>query len=415
MPTIAYFLDVFPVVSETFILHEIIELRKRGLSILIYALQRPERYEYNSAVHSESRALAEETLYLSFHDIRMKRTEKAFLHLSVLIRSPLRYLKVLYYAFHKGGESFFAFKMMPLYLREIRERKVEHIHAHFACSACEYAMLLSRLSGIPFSLSVHAYDIYSEQAREMSGYIRYAEFIVTCTAYNRQYLMQKYGEHIRDKLRLNYHGVYADRVTPSAEPGKMQGTDFNILTVGRLVKKKGFPYLIEALSLLKASAAGPFIVNIIGDGPEKERLFRMVEEYDLRDHVFFRGVLPFEEIRAFYREADIFVLPCIIAENGDRDGIPNVIFEAMSSGLPVISTNISGIPEVITEGVDGFLVDPKDSNTLAYVMKELFQNRDLRVEMGRNARKKVESRFDKKQHIDELLDIFQTALKTGGR
>ncbi|MCC7202158.1 MAG: glycosyltransferase [Nitrospirae bacterium] len=405
MKNVAYMLDGFPVLSETFIIQEILELKKRGLNIIIFAREGFSDIANNSLSHHESQCLLKETCYLNPYSIVMK---KRLIHFLIFIRHPIRYLKTFYFSYFEGGETFIAFKSVPLYIREMKKENVHHIHAHFARRACTFSMLISMITGIPFSFTAHAHDIYDSDAMDISNHILASQFVITCTAHNKSYLLGKYGKHASGKVYTNYHGVDTNRLKPAGKRIAQEEGDvgISILSIGRLVEKKGFPYLIQALSQLKKSLDTPFTVNIIGDGPEKDYLYRMVKEYNLSDNIFLRGALLFEDIRRFYTEADFFVLPCIIAKDGDRDGIPNVILEAMSAGLPVISTKVSGIPEVITDGVDGILVSPQDSSALADSIKRLSQDQELRLTMGCNARKKMTDRFNKEKHIDELMAYF---------
>lgn len=405
MKNVAYMLDGFPIISETFIIQEILELKKRGLNIIIFASEGGGDIPYNSLSHPESKSLVKETCYINPYLIVK---EKKWLHFLIFLRHPVRYLKTFYFSYLEGGETFIAFKSTPLYIREMKSKNVYHIHAHFARKACTFSMLISMITGIPYSFTAHAHDIYASDAMDISNHIRAAKFVITCTTYNKRYLLGKYDNHADGKIYSNYHGVDTNRLKPKRETITQRKEDagISILSIGRLVEKKGFPYLIRALLQLKKSCDTSFTVNIIGDGPEKEHLCHMVKEYNLSDNVFLRGSLLFGEIKGFYEEADFFVLPCLIAKNGDRDGIPNVILEAMSAGLPVISTKVSGIPEVITDGVDGFLVSPEDSCALADSIKRLSQDRELRVAMGNNARKKMVDYFNKDKHIDELMTYF---------
>ena len=406
MKNVAYMLDGFPIVSETFIIHEILELKKRGLNIIIFARERVSDIPNNSLSHPESDCLVKETCYLNPYAIVIK---KKLLHFLIFLRHPFRYLKTFYFSYLEGGETFIAFKSAPLYIREMESKNVHHIHAHFARRACTFSMLISMITGIPYSFTAHAHDIYVSDAMDISNHVRAAKFVITCTAHNKRYLLEKYGNHTDGKICINYHGVDTNRLKPAGKRITQGEGDvgISILSIGRLVEKKGFPYLIQALSQLKKTLDSSFTVNIIGDGPEKDYLCRMVKEYNLSDNIFLRGALLFEEIRGFYEDADFFVLPCIIAKNGDRDGIPNVILEAMSSGLPVISTKVSGIPEVITDGVDGILVSPQDSSALADSIKKLSQDQELLLTMGCNARKKMVDHFNKEKHIDGLMAYFK--------
>jgi glycosyltransferase involved in cell wall biosynthesis len=400
MKNIAYMMDGFPIASETFIVQEILELKKRGLNIHIYARDRVGDIPYNSLTHSESSRLIDETCYLNPYAMVIK---KKAMHLLTLLRHPARYLRTLYFSYRQGGETFIAFKSAPLYIKEMKSRKVEHIHAHFARRACTFSMLISMITGIPYSFSTHANDIYASDAMEIGDHIRAAKFVVTCTALNQEYLGKRYGSTARDKVHLNYHGVDTEKFTPSGE--KTNGR-ISILSIGRLVEKKGFTYLIDAIADLRSSAEIDVSATIIGDGPQMETLTTLVRDQHLEDIIHFTGALSMEEVKEELKHADIFVLPSRIASNGDRDGIPNVILEAMSMGLPVVTTAVSGIPEVIMDGVDGMLMTSGTNEAIADTIRVLYRDESLRKTLGENARKRMISQFHKDNHIDSLYDLF---------
>jgi len=403
MKTVAYMLDGFPIATETFIVQEILELKKRGLNIHIYARDRVGEIPYNSLTHSESRRLVDETCYLNPYAMVIK---KKALHLLALLRHPARYLRTLYYSYRQGGETFIAFKSAPLYIRDMRSRNIEHIHAHFARRACTFSMLISMITGIPYSFSAHANDIYASDAMEIGDHIRAAQFVVTCTAFNQEYLSKRYGSTARDKVHLNYHGVDTQKFTPS---GKNTNDRISILSIGRLVEKKGFIYLIKAISILRKSPEVDVSATIIGDGPQMETLTALVRDLHLENVVRLTGAMPQDEVREYLDRSDLFVLPSYVAEDGDRDGIPNVILEAMSMGLPVICTSVSGILEVISDGIDGVLVEPCNVKEIAKAIDALCGDEFLRTRLGDNARRKMVSCFHKDEHIDRLFDLF-TAL-----
>jgi glycosyltransferase involved in cell wall biosynthesis len=405
MKKIAYLLDVFPVISETFIMKEILELKKRHreLQIVIFALHRHDYYPFNSLIHPESEDLIQDTQYLDPFNLGMSRFHKAWLHFPSLLRYPICYLKTLFFAYRKGGETFFAFKSLPLYLRKMERQKIDHIHAHFALTACEFSMLISMITGISFSFSAHAHDIYSQEARDIRDYIRESKFMITCTAYNRNHLVKKYGSLGQNKIYLNYHGVETNLFKPN---GRKSDDRVSILSIGRLVDQKGFSYLIEAISLLRDSVDIAFSLIIVGDGPQRDELKQLVEYYGLAHMITFRGALTLGEVKKEYDRAHIFVLPSRVTHDGYRDGIPNVLFEAMSMELPVISTKVSGIPEVICDGVDGILLPSDNTKALEAALRKLCEDPELRQRLGKNARKKIFSEFNKVDHIEKLSKLF---------
>jgi glycosyltransferase involved in cell wall biosynthesis len=394
-------LDFFPVISETFILQEILEMRKRGFEIVIFAQNRASDLPFNSIVHNESEELVRETRYLNDNAFRKSKLTKGFLHLREFFEQPIRYFRTLIYAYRRGRHILNIFKLAPFYVRWMKILNVEHIHAHFALTACELSMLISRITGIPYSFTVHAHDVYEKGVArdDISDLIRFSKFVVTCTEYNRNYLLHKYSEWTTNKVFLSYHGVDTKRFFPQCTKSNDMTS---ILSIGRLVEIKGFSYLIEAISILRKTTNLAFSLTIVGDGPERILLEEQVKTHNLDSVVTFKGNLPLEEVAIEYGDADIFVLPCIVGKDGNRDGIPNVIMEAMSSGLAVISTLISGIPEVIDDGKDGFLVPERDSMALASSIEILCRDSDLRKRIGKKAREKMINKFDKTEQIREL-------------
>ena len=403
MKNIAYMLDGFPVASETFIVQEILGLKKRKLNIHLFARDRMDDMPYNALTHSESSRLVSETCYLNPYAMVVK---KRTLHLRTLLRHPVRYLRTLSFSYRQGGETFIAFKSAPLYIREMKSRNIDHIHAHFARRACTFAMLVSMITGIPFSFSAHAHDIYASDALDISNHIAAAEFVVTCTAYNQNYLNEKYGKQAYGKVILNYHGVDTNSFMPG---DKKTSTRISILSIGRLVEKKGFAYLIKAISILRKSPDVDISATIIGDGPQMETLTGLVRDLHLEDTVHLTGSRSMEEVKDALNQADIFVLPSRVASNGDRDGIPNVILEAMSMSVPVITTAVSGIPEVIRDGVDGILMESGTTETIADTIRVLCRDESLRKALGGNARKRMTGQFHRDNHIDRLYDLFISA------
>ena len=229
-----------------------------------------------------------------------------------------------------------------------------------------------------------------------------AKFIATCTDYNRHYLADLGKDVFDHKLKLVYHGLDAGRYRRrevSAAPKPV------ILSVGQLRERKGYPYLIEACRILREQGFD-FECRIVGEGPLYEELDNQIQDLGLENHVLLYGALPEEEVINQYEQATIFTLPAILGKDGDRDGIPNVILEAMAMEIPVVSTDHSGIPEVVEDHVNGLLVPPGDPDTLAQALSRLLRSPDLRKRMGQKGRQTVLAKFDPHKNARLLLDAF---------
>jgi glycosyltransferase involved in cell wall biosynthesis len=237
--------------------------------------------------------------------------------------------------------------------------------------------------------------------------MRRAKFVVTCVKANQSHLASLGAPET--PIYTIYHGLDTRRFAPRANTAEEPSTPM-LLSVGRLVEKKGFPFLIEACRLLK-DRGYRFQCQIIGGaGPCERQIASLIHELELGDTVTLRPAVTQEELRVIYQQATLFTLPCQIVENDDRDGIPNVLVEAMAVGLPVVSTNISGIPELIERGVSGLLAPQKDARALADAIAELLDSPTLRRKLGAAAREKVCQLFNAESNILELHRLFLECL-----
>jgi glycosyltransferase involved in cell wall biosynthesis len=284
---------------------------------------------------------------------------------------------------------------------------VAHLHAHFATGPALVAMLAHDLVGIPYSFTAHARDIYVDTPPELlRAEMESARTVVTVSEYNRQYLVSR-SPHLNGKVRRIECGLDLDefrcRWPRAADPGPPV-----ILTVARLVEKKGLVDLILAADLLRRQGHS-FRVQIIGDGPLRSTLVARVAERGLEDWITLLGAQPQEVVRAAYERAAIFVLPCVMARDGDRDGLPVALLEAMASGVPVVSTSVVGIPELIDAERDGLIVPPNDAHALAHTLARLLVDPKLRDRLAEAARGKIEERFSIDGSVDRLLTVFAPA------
>jgi glycosyltransferase involved in cell wall biosynthesis len=284
---------------------------------------------------------------------------------------------------------------------------IRHLHAHFCHGATTMAMFAGMLSDLPFSFTAHAKDIYLPKLNPgdlLQLKLRRAKFVVTCTEANQHHLQEISSQS--GPIHTIYHGVDTARFAPSIDrPAPAIPT---ILSVGRFVEKKGFPFLIEACRIIRDHGV-PFRCRIVGEPDEQTDLVQnLIRRYDLEQEVSIGPGMAQEELRTIYQEATVFVLPCHIVENGDRDGIPNVLAEAMASGIPVISTSVSGIPEIIEDRRNGLLVAPRDSVSLAKAIEELLVDSDFRNSLAQAGRETMCCIFDSSKTTRTLFELFQT-------
>lgn len=420
---VALFLNLFPTLSERFIVNEVSGLLERGLALVPYALNRPPQGRENSEVSG----LVERTFYI-LPWLRFATVFKG--HAGFFFWRPRLYLSTWRFARRRRTRSvsfigslwrvavrkaelskperqnvLLNFVLVVPVAWQMRKQEFTLVHAQYADSAATLALLAARLLDLPFSFTAHAYDIFTPQVI-LAEKLQNARFIVTCTQYNRDYLQQNYGELVRDKIFVNYHGVDLERLYPGERPVPQVPT---IISVGRLVPKKGLAVLLHACRILRDEGFA-FKCRIIGDGPERPRLEMFIRLNHLMEQIEITGFMPVSQVTEQYRTAQLFVLPCVVEEDGNRDGIPNVIAEAMAMEVPVISTTVSGIPELVEKGVSGVLLEESDPALLARAMREVLESPTIGRRLGQAARARVTAIFAARQNLDLLYDYFRSRL-----
>jgi glycosyltransferase involved in cell wall biosynthesis len=292
-----------------------------------------------------------------------------------------------------------------------RAPDVRHIHAHYAHGPTTVAWLAATITGLPFSFTGHARDIYAPE-RNPAGLLRRkllaARFAVTCTQANVAHLRRIAPEAT---VHCIYHGLNADleRYAERAPAAPRRNGTLRLLGVGRLVEKKGFDTLVEACGQLKRTGV-PFEARIIGpDGPHGPAIRERVRAHGLERSVRLLGPLGQHDLCGEYLRADAFCLPCRVLDQ-DRDGIPNVLVEAMACGTPVVTTGVSGIPELVADGVNGLIVPPDDAGALAEAVRRLHHDRELGARMGAAGRATVRERFDGERLARRLAGLFAQAV-----
>lgn len=424
---VGYIMKGFPRLSEVFISNEVELLEGMGLRLQIFALQSLSE----KTIHAQVAAIRAPITYLPedsgaaaapFGDwLRANFTALRRGHGRLLRRRPCAYLITLLAALQfsvkyrparwRLKKSFYKdFLRAGHIAAQVLDRPaIGHLHGHFCHGSATITMWVSQLTGIPFSFTAHAKDIYLPELNPgdlLPRKIRRAKFVATCTDANRQHLQRLCPE--ARSIKTIYHGLSTTFFTPEPAPAEARGP--TILSVGRFVKKKGFPVLIEACRLLRERSY-EFRCRIIGAADEDSAVVeRLIARHGLSQRVFVEAPVAQEALRQIYRDCTIFALPCLVAGNGDRDGIPNVLVEAMATGKPVVATQVSGIPELVDHGIDGVLVAPEDPRALADALEILLQDQGLRARLGEQARKKVCARFDSNKTTLELRDQFQSCL-----
>ena len=401
---IAYLLDLFPVTSETFIVREIMELQKLGLDIALFPLIDTKGTVHSDVVHEESQALQNKVhLFSSLWPSRSKLF-LTWMHLKCLLRRPFRYLKTFRLARQAGGGTFTLFKRAAIYADAFRRMEVTHLHAHFCLDACKLAMLCSRISGISYSFTIHAHDIFREDLRDLfEEKFNYAKFVASISKFNRQFVLELCPSIDPAKIHIIHCGIDLAGFQKIERQAEQR---FDILSVGRLVEQKGFIFLVEACRMMKNQYAMDFQCRIIGEGKERARLENAIAEQGLDATVELLGAKEQSEVVRLMNDTDVFVLPCVQQRDGAMDGIPVALMEAMAKGIPVVSTALSGIPELIANGT-GKLVPPGDSRSLADALQEIQQMPlSEKRQMAQEARRMVHQQFNIATEAEKLKALF---------
>ena len=392
---VAYVMKRYPRLSETFIVNEIRAMERLGAKLHIFSLLAPEPPPHHPMVA---------TVAAPVHSlpvrIRAKLAVLAQAHLAALVAAPRAYGFAVWHACLWSVIGLSPIAVWKQFIRagfiatNCRRDGVRHIHAHFANAPAAVAHFASLMSGIPFSMTAHAKDLYLTPKRAIRRRATAAVFVATCTGYNARYLRDLVNPEYRSKIHLVYHGIDLSSFTVRRNPtAALSGAPSFILSVGRLVPKKGHDDLISACAILR-EAGHNFRCVIVGAGPLRANLEALIERHGLTGTVTLSGAMTHVELIALYRQADLFALAPRITEDGDRDGIPNVLAEAMATGVAVVSTNVSGIPELVRDEQTGLLVPPNDPKALAFAIGRLLHDPGRAARLARAARVLMEEEFE---------------------
>jgi glycosyltransferase involved in cell wall biosynthesis len=408
---VAYYTWHFPVFSQTFVHREMDALRKQGVQLTIVA----ENAENPELSDQKAQSLLRDANYLEPMDSRtLSNYLKHFFYRRPFITlNALLFILANRYSRFKSSTADWIVFTKAVYLAGIlKDRVIQHIHSPWADESAMIALLASRLLGVTFSVQARAHEIHREQHQyAFRKSIVHADFLITNTRYNEQHIRTLLNSPNGNRIVQIYNGLDLAQLPPISKTTRRN--PITLLSVARLIEQKGLIYLLKACRIL-IERGYSFRCEIVG-GLEQElymnyfvQLQTIHRQLQLSNHVFFTGRLNFEDVCKKYSEADIFVLPCVIAEDGSRDIIPNALLEAMAMQLAVVSTTITGVPEIVDDGENGLLVPPANEEALANAIGRLIDQPDLRARLGENARGKIEQTFDISKNIQEYVRLFKS-------
>ncbi len=405
-PTLGYVLKGYPRISETFISNEILRLEQLGFHIVIFSMRKP-RENYS---HDSVKQIVADVHYLPTHLFR-NIFQLLLPNIIHAVRFPRRYWRALILALSRYCRTFkiatFKHLFQAGYMVEKfinREYKLDHLHGHFAHSPTSVTMFAAVLADLPFSFTAHAKDIYTSQQQQLREKIDRAEFVVTCTGYNDDYL-KKIATLTTTPIYRVYHGI--DTSLFHSQGARIAcSPPYNLLTVARITEKKGLPTLYQALARLRDKGID-FRHTLIGDGDDRDKILELINELNLSDRCSWLGAQTHKEVLNHFRKSDLFILSCQIAKNGDRDGIPNVLVESLAMGVPAISTDVSAIPELIRDNLTGKIITPENSKAMADAIENLLRDSVLRQTIMAAGKKQVKEHFDNTRLTAKLGDIFE--------
>lgn len=402
-PPVAYVMSRFPKLTETFVLDEILEMERQGVPIEIFPLWR----EHEDILHPSVLQLVDRAHFLPLLNAEIvrdccywlfRRPTRLLGALGVVVRDNLtspRYLLGALAAFPKACTM----------ARRMGERAVRHVHAHFASHPAAIALVIGRLTGLPFSFTAHGSDLHRDQAM-LSRKVSEAKFVVAISEYNRRFILDRV-DHVPDgKIVVVHCGVQAD-VFPRSDPA---ANGLRIICIGTLHEVKGQRHLLEACRRLTAAGID-WECHLVGDGPDRSELVQLASQASLSGRVHFHGNCTQEQVRALLGSMTVGCAPSVPTASGRREGIPVALIEAGACALPLVASRLSGIPELVKDRESGLLVEPGDSIGLADALERLAHDPALRKSLGERAQRHVHEQFSlsesvrtlRRQMLDEVV------------
>ncbi|MAR10263.1 MAG: colanic acid biosynthesis glycosyltransferase WcaL [Blastopirellula sp.] len=414
---LAYLVSRFPKLTETFVLYEVTTMERLGFAVDVYALQR----QKTGVMHAEAERLMDTVHFARFLSLALLTA-----NLRMLLRHPWRYLHTLFTLMRANWGSFRYFvgacvfyPKAVYFSHRMVQAGVNHLHAHFASHPAAMAYAIHRLSGIPYSFTAHGSDLHCDR-HMLAEKVADATFTVTISDYNKQLICAEVPECNPQSIHVIHCGVdteaFSVRQTPTSY--EQDGGPFQILCTGTLHEVKGQRYLIDACWRLHQRDR-QIECHFIGDGPDRSMLTQLVASYDadaphdrsFRNCIHFHGQLRQAALRQRLQTADAAVTPSVPTSDGRREGIPVALMEAMATGVPTIASRLSGIPELIDDGLSGLLVAPGDVSGLAHAIERLMDDTTLRNQLGHAGRHQVEREFDLVGNANILASQIQATLE----
>ncbi len=387
----AFVLKGYPRLSETFVAQEILALEQRGLPIDIWSLRHPT----DGASHPVHAEISAPVTYLP--EYLRDEPERVRAAWATCCTWPTWAATIaLFDADYRRDPTVNRVRRFgqAVVLAAELPAGVTRLHAHFLHTPASVTRYAAKLKQLPWSVSAHAKDIWTSPEWEKREKLADCDFAVTCTATNADHLSALAPP---GRVERVYHGLDLGRFPPPPVR-QATGTVPTILSVGRAVTKKGYPVLLDALARLTV----PWRFVHVGGGEQMDALRRQAHDLGIADRIDWRGPQPQQAVIAACRQADLFVLASRIADDGDRDGLPNVLVEAQSQNLPVVATNVSAIPELVQDGVNGLLVPPDDATAMADALQIMLSDAAMRRDMGAAGARRVRTEFDLDNCIDRL-------------
>jgi len=382
---VIYLLGTFPAISETFILNEIVAVQKKSLEVEVYAFSKSR----DKIMHPKVKDI-KKILYLK-EPVFLK---KCYAHLYWIFNSPTRYLKTLFLSLNRrnGISRLFLDNLAHVIL--IKKRMPDHIHAHFGWKASNMTMLVNLLTGIKFTFTTHGSDVFANPPKNYRLKSKLAEKHIVISRYNKQYMINKFGVD-EAKLEIIHCGIDFNRELPI----RKESIGNRIISIARLEKVKGLDYLISACYLLKKQRID-FECLIVGEGSERVNLENQIRNYGLANEIKLLGSKTQEDVFELLAASTIKVLA------SRSEGIGVALMEAMACRVPVIAPKIRGVPELIEDGKNGFLVEPGNIEMLSEKIKILLVDKNLRKQFAENGHRKIKKDFNLEIEVDKLITIF---------
>lgn len=388
---IGYMLRMYPRFSQTFVANEIAELERQGVDIGILSLKAPTDGVFHEAacrVKARAHYLPE-----TYHG-RLRKISAA--QLRWLRRGWRNYLDAGSVVRADTKSEWFDLCRAVDVLRWVKKNRVDHVHVHFGTSEATVALVANILGGLSYSLTLHAFDIFRDNVDRalLARKINHSRFTVTVSEFNRRFMVENLTGVDPDKIRVNYNGIDLDRFArklPRSESPSIFG-------LGRLIEKKGFIHMIRAVRQLRDRGM-PVLCRIGGSGPQEGRLRREIEVLGLEDCVELLGSIAEAEVRELMQRSSCFVLPCVRAKDGNVDALPTVLLEALASGCPVVTTRLSGNPEIIEHNKTGMLVEPGNERELTEAIHEMLSDRTCALRLAEAGQRHVQRRFNIRHNV----------------